>query len=299
MTEALQNLSQSMAGLVEQSDGKVVRVDARQRLPGSGVIWSADGLIVTSHHVVERDDQIKIGLADGKTVEATLVGRDPGADLAVLRANATGLTPATWVDAADLRVGHLLLALGRPGNRIQATLGIASALGGAWRSPSGGEIDHYLQTDVVMYPGFSGGPLVAADGRFAGVNTSALMRGVSMAIPSGTIRKVVETILAHGHMPRGYLGIGIQPVRLPDALQQTLGQETGLMVMSVETNSPAAQAGMVQGDVLVKLDGAPVRHVDELQVLLTGERVGKALETQVVRGGQLQTFAMTLGTTKR
>ena len=299
MTEALQNLSQSMAGLVEQSDGKVVRVDARQRLPGSGVIWSADGLIVTSHHVVERDDQIKIGLADGKTVEATLVGRDPGADLAVLRANATGLTPATWVDAADLRVGHLMLALGRPGNRIQATLGIASALGGAWRSPSGGEIDHYLQTDVVMYPGFSGGPLVAADGRFAGVNTSALMRGVSMAIPSGTIRKVVETILAHGHMPRGYLGIGIQPVRLPDALQQTLGQETGLMVMSVETNSPAAQAGMVQGDVLVKLDGAPVRHVDELQVLLTGERVGKALETQVVRGGQLQTFAMTLGTTKR
>lgn len=299
MTEALQNLSQSMAGLVEQSDGKVVRVDARQRLSGSGVIWSADGLIVTSHHVVERDDQIKIGLADGRTVEATLVGRDPGADLAVLRVNATDLTAATWVDAADLRVGHLLLALGRPGNRIQATLGIASALGGPWRSPSGGEIDHYLQTDVVMYPGFSGGPLVAADGRFAGVNTSALMRGVSMAIPSGTIRKVVETILAHGHMPRGYLGIGIQPVRLPDALQQAVGQETGLMVMSVESDSPAAQAGMVQGDVLVKLDGAPVRHVDELQVLLTGTRVGKALETQVVRGGQLQTFAMTLGTTKR
>ena len=298
MTEALQNLSQSMADLVEQSDGKVVRVDARQRLSGSGVIWSADGIIVTSHHVVERDDQIKIGLADGKTVEATLVGRDPGADLAVLRANATGLTAATWVDAADLRVGHLLLALGRPGNRIQATLGIASALGGPWRSPSGGEIDHYLQTDVVMYPGFSGGPLVAADGRFAGVNTSALMRGVSMAIPSGTIGKVVETILAHGHMPRGYVGIGIQPVRLADALQQLVGQETGVMVMSVETNSPAAQAGMVQGDVLVKLDGAPVRHVDELQVLLTGERVGKALETQVVRGGQLQTFAMTLGTTK-
>jgi S1-C subfamily serine protease len=298
MTEALQNLSQSMAGLVEQSEGKVVRVDARQRLSASGVVWSADGIIVTSHHVVERDDQIKIGLADGKTVEATLVGRDPGADLAVLRANATGLTAATWVDAADLRVGHLMLALGRPGNRIQATLGIASALGGAWRSPSGGEIDHYLQTDVVMYPGFSGGPLVAADGRFAGVNTSALMRGVSMAIPSGTIRKVVETILAHGHMPRGYLGIGIQPVRLADALQQAVGQETGLMVMSVESNSPAAQAGMVQGDVLVKLDGAPVRHVDELQVLLTGERVGKALETQVVRGGQLQTFAMTLGTTR-
>lgn len=295
MSETLQNLSQGMASLVEQSDSKVVRVDARQRLPGSGVIWSADGLIVTSHHVVEREEQIQIGFADGKTVDATLIGRDPGADLAVLRANASGLTPATWLDASELRVGHLLLALGRPGNRIQATVGIASALGGPWRTPSGGEIDHYLQTDVVMYPGFSGGPLVAADGRFAGVNTSALMRGVSLAIPSATIRKVVETLVTHGHMPRGYLGIGIQPVRLADALQQLVGQETGLMVMSVESDSPAAQAGMVQGDVLVKLDSAPVRHVDELQVLLSGERVGKAVETQVIRGGQFQTFSMTVG----
>lgn len=295
MTEALQTLSQSMAGLVEQSDPKIVRVDARQRLPGSGVIWSADGLIVTSHHVVEREDQIQIGLADGRTVNATLVGRDPGADLAVLRAEASGLTAATWVDAAELKVGHLLLALGRPGNRIQATLGIASALGGQWRTPTGGEIDHYLQTDVVMYPGFSGGPLVAADGRFAGVNTSALVRGVSLAIPSATIRKSVETILTHGHMPRGYLGIGVQPVRLADSLQQAVGQETGLIVMSVDNNSPAAQAGVVQGDVLVKLDGAAVRHIDELQVLLSGERVGKAVETQIVRAGQLQTLALTIG----
>lgn len=295
MSEALQNLSQGMASLVEQSDPKVVRVDARQRLPGSGVIWSADGLIVTSHHVVEREEQIQIGLADGKTVDATLVGRDPGADIAVLRANVSGLAAATWVDASDLRVGHLLLALGRPGNRIQATVGIASALGGQWRTPSGGEIDHYLQTDVVMYPGFSGGPLVTADGRFAGVNTSALMRGVSLAIPSTTIRKVVETLVTHGHMPRGYLGIGIQPVRLADTLQQLVGQETGLMVMSVESDSPATQAGIVQGDVLVKLDSTPVRHVDELQVLLSGERVGKAVEAQVIRGGQLQTLSMTIG----
>ena len=295
MTEALQTLSQSMAGLVEQSDPKVVRVDARQRLPGSGVIWSADGLIVTSHHVVEREEQIQIGLADGRTVNATLVGRDPGADLALLRADANGLSAATWVDAAELKVGHLLLALGRPGNRIQATLGIASALGGQWRTPTGGEIDHYLQTDVVMYPGFSGGPLVAADGRFAGVNTSALVRGVSLAIPSATIRKSVETILTHGHMPRGYLGIGVQPVRLADSIQQAVGQETGLIVMSVDNNSPAAQAGVVQGDVLVKLDSAPVRHIDELQVLLSGERVGKRVETQIVRAGQLQTLALTIG----
>ncbi len=289
MTETLQHLSQGMAGLVEQSDAKVVRVDARQRMPGSGVIWSADGLIVTSNHVVERDEQIQIGLADGRTLDATLVGRDPGADIAVLRVNASGLAAATWVDAGELKVGHLLLALGRPGNRIQATLGIASALGGQWRTHAGGEIDHYLQTDVVMYPGFSGGPLVAADGRFAGVNSSALVRGVSVAIPSATIQKVVETLVTHGHVPRGYLGIGIQPVRLAETLQTLVGQETGLMVMSVENES---QASLVQGDVLVKLDGAPIRHVDELQVLLTGERVGKTVEGQVIRGGQLQTLSV-------
>ncbi len=292
MTATLQDLSQGMAGLVEQSDAKVVRVDARQRLSGSGVIWSAEGLIVTSNHVVEREDQIQIGLADGKTLDATLVGRDPGADIALLRVNASGLSAATWVDGGELKVGHLLLALGRPGNRIQATLGIASALGGQWRTPAGGEIDHYLQTDVVMYPGFSGGPLVAADGRFAGVNTSALVRGVSMAIPSATIQKVVETLVAHGHVPRGYLGIGIQPVRLADTLQTLVGQETGLMVMSVESES---QANLVQGDVLVKLDGAPIRHVDELQVLLSGDRVGKTVEGQVIRGGQLQTLSVTIG----
>jgi len=292
MTATLQDLSQGMAGLVEQSDAKVVRVDARQRLSGSGVIWSAEGLIVTSNHVVEREDQIQIGLADGKTLDATLVGRDPGADIALLRVNASGLSAATWVDGGELKVGHLLLALGRPGNRIQATLGIASALGGQWRTPAGGEIDHYLQTDVVMYPGFSGGPLVAADGRFAGVNTSALVRGVSMAIPSATIQKVVETLVAHGHVPRGYLGIGIQPVRLAATLQTLVGQETGLMVMSVESES---QANLVQGDVLVKLDGAPIRHVDELQVLLSGDRVGKTVEGQVIRGGQLQTLSVTIG----
>jgi S1-C subfamily serine protease len=146
-----------------------------------------------------------------------------------------------------------------------------------------------------MYPGFSGGPLVTADGRFAGINTSALMRGVSLAIPAATIRKTVETLVAHGHMPRGYLGIGIQPVRLAETLQQTVGQETGLIVMSVDSNSPAAQAGMVQGDVLVKLDGAPVRHVDELQVLLSGERVGKSVQAQVVRAGQLQSLGLTIG----
>jgi len=295
MSEALQNLSNAMAALVEAAGPSIVRVEARDRVPASGVVWSNDGIIVTAHHIVERDDNIKIGLADGSTVNATLLGRDPNTDLAVLKAETSGLATATWVDAADLRVGHLMLALGRPGKTVQATLGIVSALGGAWRTPAGGDIDHYLQTDVVMYPGFSGGPLLDASGRVAGINSSALMRGVSMTVPAATVKKAVETILAHGRMPRGYLGIGIQPVRLPDALQPQLSQETGLMLMSVEANSPAAQGGLLQGDVLVTLDGQAVRHVDELQALLSSDRAGKAIPVRIVRGGQVHDLTVTIG----
>jgi len=295
MSESLQTLSNAMADLVESTGPSIVRVEGRGRLGASGIVYTADGVIITAHHVVERDDNIKIGLADGNSVNATLIGRDPNTDLAVLKAEASGLAAATWVDAGELRVGHLVLALGRPGKTVQATLGIVSALGGAWRTPAGGDVDHYLQTDVVMYPGFSGGPLVNATGHVAGVNSSALMRGVSMAIPTATVKKAVETILAHGRMPRGYLGVGIQPVRLADALQQQLGQETGLMLMSVESGSPAAQGGLLQGDVLVTLDGQAVRHVDELQILLNTDRVGKSLAARVVRGGQVHDLAVTVG----
>lgn len=295
MSESLQTLSNAMADLVESTGPSIVRVEGRGRLGASGIVYSADGVIITAHHVVERDENIKIGLADGNSVNATLIGRDPNTDLAVLKAETGGLTAATWVDAGELRVGHLVLALGRPGKTVQATLGIVSALGGAWRTPAGGDVDHYLQTDVVMYPGFSGGPLVNANGHVAGVNSSALMRGVSMAIPTATVKKAVETILAHGRMPRGYLGVGIQPVRLADALQQQLGQETGLMLMSVESGSPAAQGGLLQGDVLVTLDGQAVRHVDELQVLLSTDRVGKSLPARIVRGGQVHDLAVTIG----
>ncbi|MCX6043682.1 MAG: trypsin-like peptidase domain-containing protein [Chloroflexi bacterium] len=295
MSETLQTLSDAMSSLVEAAGPQIVRVEARGRMAASGVVWSSAGVIITSHHVVERDDNIKIGLADGSTVNATLVGRDPNTDLAVLKAEASNLTAATWVDANDLRVGHLMLALGRPGKTVQATLGIVSALGGAWRTQAGGDIDHYLQTDVVMYPGFSGGPLLDASGRVAGINSSSLVRGVSVAVPAATVKKAVETILAHGKMPRGYLGVGIQPVRLADALQQQLSQETGLMFMSVEADSPAAQGHLLQGDILVTLDGQPVRHVDELQTLLTGERVGKTVPARIVRSGQVQDLTVTIG----
>ena len=295
MSDILKSVSEAMAGLAENAGQSVVRVEGRNRLPASGVVYAADGIIVTSHHVVERDDKLRVGLPTGETVDAELVGRDPGTDLAVLRVAATGLTPAAWVDAGDLRVGNLILALGRPGQSVQATLGIVSALGGAWRTGGGGEIDRYLQTDVVMYPGFSGGPLTTADGRFGGINSSALARGVSVTIPAATVARVVATILAHGRMPRGYMGVGIQPVRLDTALQEQLGQATGLMLMSVEAGGPAAEGGLLQGDVVVTLDGGAVRQLDDLQALLTGDRVGRRVAVRYVRAGAVQEAAVTVG----
>jgi S1-C subfamily serine protease len=284
-----------MAGLAERTGPQVVRVEGRGRLPASGVIWAADGVIVTANHVVERDDNLRIGLADGSSVAAALLGRDPATDLAVLKAEQGDLAPATWVAAGELRVGNLILALGRPGQSVQATLGVVSALGGAWRAGSGGEFDSYLQTDVVMYPGFSGGPLVTADGRIAGINSSALARGVSVTVPAATVQRVVATILAHGRMPRGYLGVGLQPVRLDETLQSQLGQQTGLMLLSVEAGGPAAQGGLLQGDVLVSVDGAAVRQLDDLQALLTGDRVGRAVAIRLVRAGQVHEQQVVVG----
>jgi S1-C subfamily serine protease len=228
-------------------------------------------------------------------VTATLVGRDPSTDTAVLRIEATGLTPLTETNKQELGVGNLALALGRPGQSVQATLGIISSLGEAWRTRLGGQIDRYLQTDVVMYPGFSGGPLVDVNGRLVGMNTSAILGGVSIAIPTTTLARVADSLLAHGRMRRGYLGVSTQHVRLPDSLREQLGQKSGLLIVSTETDSPAAQAGLTLGDTIVALDGEKVRHHDDLLALLSGERVGTAVPLDIVRGGQVQQLTITIG----
>lgn len=295
MSQVLQSLSDAMASLVETAGVHVVRVEGRGRMPASGIVYRNDGVIVTAHHVLEREDNLRVGLPNGETVTATFVGRDPATDLAVLHTEASDLVPAPWVDAADLRVGNLILAVGRPGRTVQATLGVVSALGSGWRTMAGGEIDRYLQTDVVMYPGFSGGPLVTADGRIGGLNTSALARGVSLTVTTATIRRVVEAILAHGHMPRGYLGVGIQPVRLDAGLQEQLDQKTGLMIMSVEEGGPAAEGGLLMGDVIAAVDGEPTRQLDDLQALLSGDRVGKTVAVKLVRAGVLHEKQVTVG----
>jgi S1-C subfamily serine protease len=295
MSPALADFSNALADAVAALGPSVVRVEGRDRLPATGIVWSGDGVILTAHHVVEQDENIGIGLNDGRTVSATLAGRDPTTDLAVLRAETGGLAAPAWAEGDKLRVGHLALGLGRPGHTVMATLGIVSALGQPWRTPAGGQIDRYLQTDITMYPGFSGGPLVSAEGEVIGLNTSALLRGVSIAVPAATLRRVAEALLSHGRVRRGYLAVGAQAVRLPANLAEQLGQDTGLLLVSVEEGGPAAQGGLVLGDTIVAVGGQPVRHLDGLLASLGGDRIGTPTPVRIVRGGQVEERTVVIG----
>lgn len=295
MPNALVDFSNALAAMLEAVSPSVVRVEARRRMPASGIVWSASGHIVTANHIVQIDENIQVGLSDGQTVAASLVGRDPATDLAVLHVERQDLAPVTWAETDDLRVGHLVMAVARPGRSLQTTSGVVSALGGPWRTGAGGQIDRYIQTDTAMYPGFSGGPLVTADGRAAGLNTSAIVRGVGLALPPDTIRRAVETILEHGRIPRGYLGVGVQPVRIAPSLQDEAGGETGLMIMSVEAGGPAEAAGVLQGDILVSVDGNAVRDVDDLHSLLTSEMAGAQATLRLIRSSQFLDLPVTVG----
>lgn len=292
MTTHLQSLSNELAALVQTAGQHVVRVEARRRLASSGVALGG-GLIAATHHGVQKERDIVIGLDDGQTATAELIGRDPAVDLAILKTEAT--LPKFPLAADVGAVGHLALALGRPGRAVQATLGIISALGDEWRTALGGVIDRYVQTDVVMYPGFSGGPLVNAAGEMIGLNTSALLRGVSLTIPAATVARLAETIARHGRVKRGYLGVSTQPVRLPAPLAEQLGRETGLLLIGVEPGSPAEQAGLVLGDTIVAFDNRPIRDHDDLLAQLSGDHVGVKAAVTILRGGQLQSRDVTPG----
>ena len=295
MPTPLTDLSDALAAAVQSAGAGTVRVDGRPRLAASGIVWAGDGVIVTAHHVVEHDGDVTIGLPDGREVPAKLVGRDPTTDLAVLRADAADLAPLTWADPEAIAVGHLVLAIGRPGRTVQATLGIVSAWGGEWRTPAGGKVDRYLQTDVVMYPGFSGGPLAGAGGHALGLNTSGLLRGASVALPIATLRTVVEMLLAHGRVRRGYLGISAQVVRLPDGLAESLSQETGLILIGVEPDSPAARADLHMGDTIIAIDDQPARHMDDLVAILSGDRIGRDVPVRFIRGAGVLTQTVQVG----
>lgn len=290
MSDILQTLSDAMASAVEKAGNSIVQVAARRRMPASGVVWSEDGIIVTSHHVVEHEDRIKIGLPDGSTVGAALVGRDPNTDIAVLKADTKGLTAATWLGAEQVKVGHLVLAVGRPGDDLQATLGVISAL-----MHKRDENRFFAQTDVVMYPGFSGGPLINASGEVIGLNSSALMRGVSLTVQTPTIQYVVDHLVKHGKMRRGYLGVGVQPARLPTGIAESLGQKSGALIVSVEQDSPAEKGQLFLGDTIVSLGSHKVENLEGLLGALSVTPIGSDTMVKIVRGGQIHELAITIG----
>lgn len=296
-TSVLAQLSDDLASAVERAGASVVTVNARRRMPATGVVWSADGLIVTANHVVERDEEISVGLPDGRDLPAKLLGRDPGTDLALLEVEASDLTAAARADS-PAKVGHFVLAIGRPGpSGPMASFGVVSVVGGAWRTQGGGTVDGFIRADVAMLPGFSGGPLVDTSGAILGVNSSTLGRGGGLTIPNGAIERAVTTLRAHGKIRRGFLGIGAQAVRLPQGLVEglKLAKQQGLLVVSLEPNGPAERDGLLIGDVIVALDGEPVAEVEELQDRLAGDRVGKPLPLRLVRGGQLTELRVTVG----
>jgi S1-C subfamily serine protease len=294
-------LSDDLAAAVDTVGRSVVAIHARRRIPASGVVWQP-GVIVAAHHTIQRDDDITVTLHDGSTASATLAGRDPSTDLAVLRlatgAGASGPgAPAAAAAEGAPRVGQLVLALGRPGTAVTASLGIVSAVGGEWRTWQGGTIDRFIRLDLNVYDGFSGGPLVDAGGRVIGINTSGLARATALTVPAATVARVAGQLLARGHVARGWLGIATQPVRLPAALQRSLGLEAdgGLVVVNVEPESPADRGGLLIGDILVALDGQAVRDPGDVLAALGGDRIGKAVMLKVARGGRAELVSVTVG----
>ncbi len=290
-------LSNELADAVERASRVVVAVNARERIPSSGVHWRQN-VIVTAAHTIMRSEEITITLQDGRMVPATLVGRDAGTDLAVLRFQGVEIPTTETGDASRLKVGHMVLAIGRSGeNGPSASLGVISALGGAWRTWRGGQVDQFVRPDLTFYPGFSGGPLIDVQGRLLGINTSGLSRSIGLTIPTSTVNRVIGELLEKGHVARGFLGLSMYPVRLPDALKSklNLSGQGGVIILNVEPNGPADRAGFLIGDVLIALDGKPVGDTHEVQALLGPESVGKVVTASLIRGGTLVELTITVG----
>ncbi len=287
MTSELATLSGELAAAVEQAGKAVVAVHARPRYSSSGVFWRP-GILVTAEHTVRREEEITVTLPDGSKTPASLAGSDAGTDVAVLRLEGREGAPLPRAGAIPAP-GNLVLGIGRSEDSgVNAAFGIISALSGSWRTWRGGRLDNYIRLDLTMYPMSSGGVVVNVAGEAIGIATSALSRIAGVAIPGSTIDRVVDEILSRGHVARGYLGVGLQPVELPD-------HHKGLIVLSLEPDGPAAKAGVMIGDILVTLGGKTVNDTDDIQSVLESQGVGRSIETEVLRGGTSKKLAITIG----
>jgi S1-C subfamily serine protease len=289
--EFIADFSESLAGTVERAGKSVVAVHARPRFASAGVIWGP-GVIVTAEHTVRREEEIKVTLPDGSERGAKLAGSDAGTDIAVLRLAEPAGEVATR-NSTEVRPGHLALAIGRSENSgVNATLGIISAVSGAWRTWRGGRLDQYIRLDLTMYPASSGAAVIDTSGSVIGIATAGLSRIAGLAIPASTIDRVTEEILSRGHVARGYLGVGLQPVALED-------HRTGLIVLSLERGGPADKAGLLVGDIFVSLGGKAVTDTGDVQTALEAVAVGQPIEAGLLRGGQARQIEVTVGERRR
>ena len=289
--------SEQSADIVANIGKSIVAVNG-QRFPCSGIYWR-EGLIVTSAESLKRTEGITITFADEETVPITLLGKDASTDIAVFKTEAD-LPIAPSNSECELRVGHLAIAVGRESNRgLSVAHGVVSTVGGAWRSSLGGHIDRFIRLDLNLYPG-GGSALVNAAGQVVGFNTTGPRRSI-LTIPAVTIDRVVALLNETGHINRGYLGVGMQPVALPESLIDELANKSdrGLMIVNVETQSPAQSAGIILGDILIAIEDTPIKRLKDIQAYLEPQNVGKTIEIGLIRGGELKNVTLTIGDSGR
>jgi S1-C subfamily serine protease len=287
--------SHHAAALVERGAGSIVAVHGGGRRSSSGIHWRP-GIVVTAEEALERDDDIKLTLPGGRVVEASLAGRDPTTDIAVLRFQPDGLAPAQTADAGSLRAGHVVLAIGAEQGTPIASLGIVAVAGGAWHSRRGGAIDSLIRLDMRMSAAAQGGALLDTQGRVVGMAVLGPRRRV-LAIPTATIDRVVDQLVAKGHVFRGYLGAGLQPVRLAGAADAAspAGSGRGILVVSLDPDGPAARAGLMVGDIVTAWNAQAVDRVREVMRLLGPESVGRTVDLGLLRGGAAAALKIVIG----
>jgi len=291
-SEALDAYSAAVVRVAERVLPSVASLLVRTRRgdgAGSASVLTTDGFLLTSAHVVERADAAEAAFSDGTVVGADVIGRDPLSDLAVLRARGAVPPPVELGDAARLRVGQLVVALGNPlGLAGSVTAGIVSALGRSLPTRSGRVVDEVIQTDAALNPGNSGGALADSSGRVVGVNTAVAGIGVGLAVPiNDTTRRIITTLMAHGRVRRAWLGIVGAQMPLPPAMAATTGRSSGLHVARVMPQSPAARSGLCVGDIVVSVAGEPVASTTALQRAMVEDAIGRRLEITVWRNGAL------------
>jgi S1-C subfamily serine protease len=285
----LSAFSRALADLVEKAALGVVAVKAAPYRVVSGLILRED-LVAVSNHTLRREDRVPIETIGGMQAVGTILGRDPTVDLAFLKVETNKLKPLTAADPASLSAGTLAAVVGLTIDAgPSASLGILGAVAGSRRTWRGGTLDHFFRLDVNLYPSQSGAAVVNAEGHLIGLATPALLRHSAVAVPLLTLNRIADELLQEGRIRHGYLGVGLHPVEVPASLRDKLGvtPEVGLILLSVEPNSAADNAGWLVGDILISLEGKPINDIDELQTALRGNTVGRSLKASLLRGGQL------------